>query len=47
MKILILEDDELRKELFRSKLSTHELYITDNVEEFKNYLWGLNSTYYF
>lgn len=40
MKILILEDDELRKELFRSKLSTHELYITDNVEEFKKLLMG-------
>jgi hypothetical protein len=27
MKILILEDDEIRKELFRSKLLNHELYI--------------------
>lgn len=40
MKILILEDDEIRKELFRSKLLNHELYITDNVEEFKKLLMG-------
>ena len=45
MKILILEDSEVRVNKFKKKFSEHELFITDNanqaIEYLKEYKFGL------